>query len=324
MTLLEEIISTRELMAFIGVENHSTSYKPYLLSDIWDIPDKMPPKDILIIPVQGLDKAYEVSKERVSCYGRFLWVIFVKSPFLNHNAILFDAFAQTDDISYFSDEQLAFLKKSNCRTVTICDIGIYKSRSLVKMLNSALNSLASHEIVVSLATILGYNSRGYTDIETEDETKLYTKEFYLSNDVEENVINDKFHFFQINRKFKVHELMIISSLTKSIVEIKLHKMKNDANAYEKSLKPLWDLGAISAIIKSFDKSESFDFNSLDAWLNDVGFKGDIFDGQWPITYKRLCEKIQEADIKNRSHYVDELISAIGKNIETTLKYIKAI
>ena len=101
-------------------------------------------------------------------------------------------------------------------------------------------------------------------------------------------------------------------------------MKNDANAYEKSLKPLWDLGAISTIIRSFDKGESFDFNSLDAWLNNVGFKGDIFDDQWPITYKRLCKKIQDADIKNRSYCVDDLIFAIEKNIETTLKCLKAI
>ena len=42
MTLAEEILYKRELLVFIGVENHSTPYHPRLFSQIWDIPKEIP------------------------------------------------------------------------------------------------------------------------------------------------------------------------------------------------------------------------------------------------------------------------------------------
>ena len=323
MTLVEEILSKRELLVIIGVENHSTLYNPNIFNNIWNFPESLPSKDVLIIPVSGLDKTFYLSPNKTMCYGRSLWLLFVESSSFNNNAILFETFPQTDKNSYFTD-RIKFLQKCNCKTVTICDIGVYKSRALINLLNSAISELATYNISVCLATILGYNSRGYTDIEIEDETITYQKEYYLKSDKEVSAINDRFSFIQIDRKFKISELYQLCSLTKSQTEIFLQKIKLDARAYEDTLQGLLEAGFLKIFIKSLNKGDSFDFVSLNDKLSNIGFKGDIIDDQWTITYNKLCGKIIQANQKNREMFVEELISAIEQNINTTINFLHKI
>lgn len=324
MTQIEFLLSKRELSVFIGVENHSTPYNPLLFNKIWELPDSLPSKDLLIMPINGLGEPYMLSKEKVMCNGRSLWVLFVESPSLVHYAFLFDTFPQTDENNYFTDECIQFLQKSNCCSVAVCDIGVYKSRSLVNLLNYAISSLGKYNMSVCLATILGYNSRGYTDIETEDEKSKYKKEYYLRSDIEAAVVSDSFYFIQIERWFNMFELFKICCQTKSPAEVKLQEIKEQAKDYRDSLKPLWDAGFFRIFITSLDKGDSFDFDGLDNKLKECGFKGELVDANWCSKYDELCSKIRRAKQNDRGFYVQDLISAIDKNIKSTINFVKLI
>lgn len=324
MTLAEEILYKRELLVFIGVENHSTPYHPRLFSQIWDIPKEIPSKDVLIIPVQGLEERFKLSKKKEQCYGRLLWLLFVRSTFLTHNAILFDSFAQVDDNTYYSKNNLSFLQKSNCRTVSICDMGVYKSRSLVNLLNSSISSLACLNITVNLITILGYNSRGATDIEKGDENLTYTKMFYLQSDIETKVLDDSFQFMRIDCWFNLRDLYRISCLIKNPAESKLQEIKKNAVVFERILKPLCDVGFFKSFIQTLDKGDAFDFNSLENKLLGIGFKGDLIDSKWPLIYDKLCRNIRNSNKNTRGDSIQKLISTIEDNIIATLKYIELI
>lgn len=325
MTLAEEILSKRELSVFIGVENHSTPYTPCLFDEIWEIPKGLPLKDLLIVPIQGLDVPYKLSKDRMSCNGRSLWILFVQSSALTRNAFLFETFPQTDENTYFTQENINFLLNGNCRVVTVCDIGVYKSRALVNMLNTAISSLDRLNISVCLATILGYNSRGFTDIENGDEKKIYKKQYYLQTDIEAAVLSSRFHFLQIDGKFDIGKLVSIISKTKNPAETKLQQLKHDAACFELSLKPLSDCGALTCILESYNRGESFDFQSFNKNLSSMGFKGNLVDCQWNSTYDKLCKDIREAcSSDQRTFCVKKLISAIQNNINNTITFVNSI
>ena len=248
----------------------------------------------------------------------------MESLCLSHNAILFDSFPQTDENNYFTEETIKFLQKSNCGTVAVCDMGVYKSRSLVNLLNSAISSLGIYNISVCLTPILGYNSRGYTDIEIGEESSMYTKEFYLQSDSEVSVINDKFHFVQIDKKFNFSELCQICSLTKNPAESILQGIILQAKGYKETLEPLWKAKVLQKIIESRGKGDSFDFKSLEENLSKCGFKGNLIDPEWPSIYDYLCRKIKQANQTNRNSCVQELISAIGNNINATISFLNLI
>lgn len=323
MTLAESILSKRELTVFIGVENHSTPFNPFLFNKIWNIPQTESSKELLIIPINGLGESFMLSKKREMCYGRSLWILFVDSPYFSHNAFLFDTFPQTDENNYFNSDCIDFLQKANCKVVSICDMGIYKSRSLVNLLNSALSSLGKHSISICLSIILGYNSRGYTDVEIGDESSIYQKEFYLHSDIDVSVMNDRFYFIQIDRKFSMSELFLICSQTKSYAESKLQQIKEAAQPYN-TLKTLWDYGFFHKTIESLNKSDTFDFVSLEKNLSKMGFNGDLIDCSWTSTYQRLCRDIRMSNQNMRSKYIKKLIFAIGKNINSTINFVKSI
>lgn len=324
MTFTEELLSQRELITFIGVENHSTPYNPLLFNRIWELYDLLPSKDLLIIPINGLEKSYMLSKERIMCYGRYLWVLFVDSPFFLHYTFLFETFPQTDDNNYFTTECIQFLQNINCCTVAVCDIGVYRSRSLVNLLNKAISSLEICNITVGLVTILGYNSRGFTDIETEDEKSTYQKEYYLHSNIEPPIKNNSFYFIQVDRKFNLSDLFEISCQVKNPAELKLQEIEKQAEGYINILKPLWDAGVLRTFIKTLNKGDSFDFISLESKLNKWGFNGNLIDKQWNCVYDRLCRNIRMSNQNNRGAYVIELISAIGKNINSTINFVKSI
>ncbi|MCQ2257650.1 MAG: hypothetical protein MJZ41_06600 [Bacteroidaceae bacterium] len=324
MTLPEEIIYKRELLMFIGVENHSTPYNPCLYNKLWAIPDNIPHKDVLIIPIQGLDSPYLLLENQVMCFGRLLWILYVESSFLNHNVILFDSFPQTDENTYFIEETLSFLGKCNCSCVTVCDIGIYKSRSFVNLLNSAISSLCTHNISVCLATILGYNSRGYTDIETGKENTIYNKNYYLQPSIEVSIQSDKFEFIQIDNKFTLDDMYKLCSLTKNPADTTFQFIKKKAAPYESTLKPLVDSGALKLILTSFNKSDTFDFVSFTEYLSKIGFKGELIDSQWNVVYEKMCSSIRNSKIEDRELIVQELISEIIKNINSTISLVKSI
>ena len=324
MTLTEDLLSKRELIVFIGVENHSTPYNPLLFNAIWGLPESLPSNNLLIIPINRLGRPYMLSNERMMCYERALWVIFVDSPFFTHYAFLFDTFPQTDDNNYFTNENLQFLQKTNCSSVGICDIGVYKSRSLVKLLNCAISSLGKYNITVCLVTILGYNSRGYTDIEIEDEHSTYQKEYYLHSDIEKAVTDDNFYFIQIDKKFKLPELLMICCFTKSQVEVKLQEIKEQAAGYIRNLKPLLDATYIKIFIESLNKGDKFDFATLENNLKEWGFKGDLIDTQWSYIYEKLRRNVEIPNKDNRGPNVQKLIEAISNNINSTINFVKSI
>jgi len=324
MMLTEDLLSKRELVVFIGVENHSTPYNPLLFNEIWVLPDSLPSKDLLIIPINQLGESYMLSSKKIMCYGKSLWVLFVDSPYFSHYAFLFDSFPQTDDNNFFTDEHIQFLQKINCTSVAVCDIGVYKSRSLVNLLNCAIQSLGKYNLTVCLTTILGYNSRGYTDIESNDEKTTYNKEYYIHSDIESAVVNDSFYFLQIDGKFKLSELCVICSHTKSQAESILQEIKEQSEGYILYLKPLWDANFFREFIKSLDKGDGFDFDNLENKLEKFGFKGDLIDSQWNSKYDRLCRNIRKSNQNNRGIYVLELISEIGKNINSTISFVKSI
>lgn len=324
MTLIEEIIQKRELIMFIGVENHSTPYNPRLFSKLWYIPESIPNKNVLIVPIQGLGEPYLLLDNQVMCYGKSLWILFVESSVLNHNVILFESFPQTDENSFFTDQTLAFLRKCNCSCVTVCDIGIYKSRSFVNLLNSAITFLCAHKISVCLAIILGYNSRGYTDIETGEENAIYNKNFYLQSSVEESIKGGVCEFIQIDNKFSWANMYKLCSITKSPADTTIQLIKKKAASYESSLKPLVDSGALKLILSSFNKSDTFDFISFAKYLEKIGFKGELIDSQWNAVYEKMCNRIKNSKNEERGFKVQELISAIIKNINSTISLVKSI
>lgn len=324
MTLLEEIIQKRELLMFIGVENHSTPYNPRLFCKLWYIPESIPNKNVLIVPIQGLGEPYLLLDNQMMCYGKPLWILFVESSVLNHNVILFESFPQTDENTYFTDQTLTFLRKCNCFCVTVCDIGVYKSRSFVNLLNSAISCLGTHQISVCLATILGYNSRGYTDIETGKENAIYNKNYYLQSSIEVSIKSDVFEFIQIDNKFTLANLYKLCCITKSPADTVIQLIKKEAASYESSLKPLVDSGALKLILSSFNKSDTFDFILFAKYLDKIGFKGELIDSQWNVDYEKMCNKIKNSKNEERSQKVQELISAIIKNINSTITIVKSI
>lgn len=324
MTPIEELLCKRELIEFIGVENHSTPYNPLLLSEIWSLPKNLPSKDLLILPMKGLGESYILPTEKVMCFGRSLYILLVDSPYLNHYSFLFESFPQTDDNNYFTTNCIEFLQQVNCSSVTICDIGIYKSRSLVNLLNNAILSLGSYSISVCLVTIIGYNSRGYTDIENEDEKSKYNKNYYLQTDIESKILSDSFCFIQIENKFSLSELFMICSQTKNKAETKLQEIKEQGVGYINTLKPLWDADFFRTFIPSFGKGDSFDFISLNNKLTQMGFKGDLIDKQWDSKYEKMCSNIRISNQSNRGFYVMELTKAIGHNIISTINLLKSI
>jgi hypothetical protein len=324
MTFLEEIIQKRELLMFIGVENHSTPYNPRLFSKLWYIPENIPNKNVLIVPIRGLGEPYLLFDNQEKCYDKSLWILFVESSVLNHNVILFESFPQTDENTYFTAKTLAFLRKCNCFCVTICDIGVYKSRSFVNLLNSAISSLATHQISVCLATILGYNSRGYTDIETGKENAIYNKNYYLQSSVEVSIMGDVFEFIQIDNKFTLVDVYKLCSITKNPADTIIQSIKKEAALYESSLKPLIDSGALKLILSSFNKSDTFDFVLFAKYLAKIGFKGELIDSQWNAAYEKMCNRIKKSNNEERGFKVQELISAIIKNINSTISLVKSI
>lgn len=324
MTLLEDLLSKRELAVFLGVENHSTPYNPFLFNKIWFIPDSLPTKNLLIIPINGLGESYKLSKEMVMCHGIAFRVLFVDSPYFTHYAFLFDSFPQTDENNYFTSNCIQFLQKLKCSTIVVCDMGVYKSRSLVNLLNNAITSLGKYNITVCLATILGYNSRGFTDIEIGDESAIYQKDYYLQSDIEVAVTNDHFNFFQIDRKFNLSSLFTICCQSKSPAESKLQEIKEQAQGYIHTLKPLLDANFFRTYIKTLYKGGSFDFISLETNLKKWGFKGNLLDSHWDAIYEKLCRNIRMSNPNNRESHVYELISAIGSNINNTIKFIQSI
>ena len=324
MSLAEDIFLKRELIMFMGVENHSTLYNPLLFNELWKIPKEVPLKDILIIPILGLGEPYRLLNDQVSFCGKHLWFLFVNSSFLLHNVILFESFPQTDDNNFFNKKEITFLEKSNCRCVTVCDMGVYKSRSLVNMLNSAISSLGTHNISICLATILGYNSRGYTDIETGSENTTYQKDYYLQSNIEVAVQNDNFHFVQIDKKFSLSNLYSLCCLTKNPAETTRQQIKDKAAGYEISLKPLVDSGALELILTSFNKGDSFDFKLFNEYLSKIGFKGDLIDSQWNSIFEKICNKIKSSNYIDRRFHVQELIKAINNNINLTISLVKSI
>lgn len=324
MTFIEEIIQKRELLMFIGVENHSTPYNPRLFSKLWYIPENISNKNVLIVPIRGLGEPYLLLDNQVTCYGKLLWVLFVDSSVLNHNVLLFESFPQTDENTYFTDQTIAFLRKCNCFCVTVCDIGVYKSRSFVNLLNSAISCLGAHKISVCLATILGHNSRGYTDIETGKENAIYNKNYYLQSSIEVSIKDDAFDFIQIDNKFTQANLYKLCSLTKSPADTIIQSIKKDAASYESSLKPLVDSGALKLILSSFNKSDTFDFILFTEYLVKIGFKGELIDSQWNATYEKMCTRIKNSKNEERGFKVQELISAIIKNINSTISLVKSI
>jgi hypothetical protein len=171
---------------------------------------------------------------------------------------------------------------------------------------------------------LGYNSRGATDIETEDEILIYTKEFYLQSDIDATVLNGNFNFLRVDRMFKLPDFYKICSMVKNPAEVKLQEIKKNASALEQILKPLWDADFFRVFIKGLNKGDSFDFESLNKELLKMGFKGDLIDIKWASTYDRLCNNIRNSSKENRGDNVQKLISAIGNNINSTFSYIKSI
>lgn len=324
MKLIEDLLSKRETAVFIGVENHSTPYNPLLFSKIWSLPENLPSNNLLILPIDGLSEPYLLSKERMTLFDKKLWVLFVKSHNFTHNAFLFDSFPQTDDNTYFTKESIEFLTNEiHCRTVVICDMGVYKSRSLINLLNCAISSLEEYNISVCLAIILGYNTRGYTDIEVENECDKYQKDYYLHSDIEANIVSDNFNFLQIESWFKFSDLFLFCSLSKSQAEIKLQMLKQEALPYN-ALKTLWDYGFINKTIESLNKGDSFDFKNLENNLSKMGFKGELIDSDWKTKFDTLCRDIRISNKSNRAHYVEKLISAIGDNINTTTYFVNLI
>lgn len=321
MTLVESLFPKRNLMVFIGEENHSSKFKPNLFSRIWNIPETLPSKELLIVPVKGLGEPYKLSKEMVLCLNRKFWVLFVESSFLTRDVILFDTFPQNDENSYFTKENVQFLRKYNCHSLTVCDIGVYKSRSLMNLLHTALMELSSLNISICLATILGYNSRGYTDVENADEHITYKKEFYLNSEIGQNV-KDDFHFIQIDGKFRILELFQICSFTKNPADTVLQHIKKEAEGYKNTLKPLLDAGFFEKFIKTLDKGNSFDFELLNTNLSKCGFKGDLIDKQWSHKYERLCQNIKSTN--NKQSAIQELILEISNNINNTIYFLEKI
>ncbi|MFG6425892.1 MAG: hypothetical protein K1W14_05795 [Muribaculaceae bacterium] len=324
MTVLEEILKDRQLVVLLGIENHSIDFNISLFDELWDIPSIPQQTNILIIPIAGLDTPYKISNEKYSWLGYSYQVLFVKSYRFNHFYFLLDTFPQKIDNSYFTKERIRFLQQTHCSNVFVCDIGVYKSDSLMKMLESAILNLSCENITVGLATILGYNSRGATDIELEDETDKYTKDFYLRTDIVSTSINPNFEFIQIDRKFNFIELTQICSFSKNPAKIRLQRFKEIAKPYRDTLKLLWDCKAIETIIRSFSNGSSFDFNKLESSLKDWGFNGSLVDCNWNNQYSSICRNIRNANNTTIKREVDNLINLIGLNIKATLKLLETI
>ena len=106
--------------------------------------------------------------------------------------------------------------------------------------------------------------------------------------------------------------------------LNLFRLITNSPLYESSLKPLIDSGALKLILSSFNKSDTFDFVLFAKYLAKIGFKGDLIDSQWNAAYEKMCNRIKKSNNEERGFKVQELISAIIKNINSTISLVKSI
>lgn len=331
MNKAEQILLSKNLSIFVAIENQSLRYGPYLLSRIFpSIPNSIPNSGIIIIPTNGLEKDYLMPAKKQMCFGREITMVFVKSDRFVDNAFLFDTtpVSNKDEIDFFSDLNLNFIRNSQCKRIIVCDIENLRGRDFINLFNTAYNCLSKEPTDIIMAPIIGYFSRSATDIETEDDYHKITKDYYSTKDKHNlsYVFTQDFKFILVNKHFQLSSLAYICSSIKDPSSQLIKIIKDDG--LKKSCKTVRDLGAIRLILENRLKLNP-DINTVVEVIetfklkNNIGF--NILFPDWKIKYEKLCNKIKVSkNIKEQETSIKTLVSELENNIDKLELFIQSL
>jgi len=322
---IDFILDKRNITLFLSIENQSQYFGTRLMSSLFLIQSEIKDTNTIIIPVKGLDQDCLESNRLIEFCGQKYKCIFTKNDQYNNLAFILST-TKTSDSQLIEEFLYPFLSK--CKQVVLCDIGVLKKRDFIQLFNNVSKYLETSNVAVCLASIIGYNTRGASDVETFNEQDIVTPDFYKIKDSKDSecIESNYFIFRQIQNTFKRADIAFLCSRTKNSIESKLNEIKTEA--CKTNIKMLCDVGLIdkglnSRLVNDYDICTSFDF------LRNIGLTDllafNIVVPQWKQTYNTLFNKIHNIkDIKERNKKISEFITQVKNDIDQMYKFINEI
>jgi hypothetical protein len=281
----------------------------------------------IVIPVKELNQDCIVSKSLVEFCGQKYKCIFIKNNQYDNFSFIFSTI-KSSDVNLIEKTLSPFVSKSTCKQVVLCDIGILKKRDFIKLFNKVSKYLETYSIAVCLAAIIGYNTRGASDVETDKEEDIVTQGFYTTKDTNDSecIETHGFSFRQIKKVFNRSDIAYLCSRTKNSIESKLNEIKNEA--YKTNIEELCEQGIIDIGLDSRLKYKQKISESLD-FLKQIGltnlFVFNIVAPKWEQEYNTLLNNIHiTKDDKEIIAKINEFIEQVKFDIRQMYKFIKSI
>ena len=326
-SIIESILEKRNVTLFLSIENQSQYYGIKLMSSLFPLRPDVKDKNIILIPTNALKNDCEVTSKVISYCGKEYRCVFTKTSRYNNNAFILSTIGDVS-IDCIETSWIPFINQASCKQIVLCDIGVLKKRDFVQLYNNVSKCLETSNVSVCLAAIIGYNSRGYSDIETEKEKDFVTQEFYLTKELDESeCVNDKlFRFRQITKVFDRSDIAYICSLTKNSIETKINDIKNDSS--KTNIKMLCDLGLVDKGLNS-RLSNDCNIDTVLEFLSKIGLTNskafNILEPRWEYNYKQLLNKILNTkEQSQKSTLISDYIKIVKNDINKIDKYISEL
>lgn len=324
---LDFILKKRNITLFLGIENQSQYFGTRLITSLFSIQSNFKETSAIVIPVKELTQDCIVSKSLVEFCGQKYKCIFIKNNQYDNFSFIFSTI-KSSDVNLIEKTLSPFVSKSTCKQVVLCDIGILKKRDFVKLFNKVSKYLETYSIAVCLAAIIGYNTRGASDVETDKEEDIVTQGFYTTKDTKDSecIETHEFSFRQIKKVFNRSDIAYLCSRTKNSIESKLIEIKNEA--YKTNIEELCEQGIIDKGLDSRLKYKQKISESLD-FLKQIGltnlFVFNIVAPKWEQEYNTLLNNIHiTKDDKERIVKINEFIEQVKFDIRQMYKFVKNI
>lgn len=326
-SIIESILKKRNVTVFLSIENQSQYYGVKLMSPLFPLRLDVKDKNIILIPTNVLNNDCEVTPNVISYCGKEFRCVFTKTSQYNNNAFILSTVGDVNN-EYVEGSLLPFINQTSCKQIVLCDIGVLKKRDFVQLYNNVSKCLETLNVAVCLASIIGYNSRGYSDIETEKEKDFVTHEFYLTKEHDDSeCVDDKlFRFRQISKVFDRSDIAYICSLTKNSIETKIKEIKNDAS--KTNIKMLCELGLIDKGLNS-RLSNDCNIDTVLEFLSKIGLTNskafNILEPKWEYNYKQLLNKIiNTKEQSQKSTLILDYIKVVKNDVNKIDKYISEL
>lgn len=324
---IDNILNERRITLFLGIENQSQYFGARLMASLFPIRSDIKEANTIIVPVKGLCEGCAVSNKPIEFFGQKYRCVFTKSDHYNSFAFIFSTI-KSSDVDLIEETLEPFVESSKCNQVVLCDIGILKKREFVRLFNNVNRYLETTNIAVCLASIIGYNTRGASDIETGKEQVTVTSEFYKTRDLDESecVESKDLIFRQVQSLFKRSDIAFLCSRTKNSVESKLKEVK--AEALKTNIKMLCDLGLIDKGLGTRLANET-DINPIFEFLKKIGLTDlqafNIVTPEWKEDYTKGFRKIRESKAyEEKEKQISDLINKVKDDFNRMNNYIEEI